>query len=415
MNERKISDIVWKQRDPFGYGPEARRVRAFKWGDAAGTSDVVIFPKTGPAIAIVEVKRAVSDEANALVLGQLLKYYARALRMGLDGIHEIVAALEQRRQTQHGACSAAKLWRCSEAEANERCRRGRALGPGDVALHIVVDEAPTRMRLRLVRTCRALRDHHRLAVGLWRLNRSRDGIEPLSVPRTDEQGRAFAGSQRQIQIYVNRHTERLNRAICEAVPELRGLEQEIRWVSPLVAKQCREYRDAAALKALGLGPLTRRLSEFWPPGGPRWDALATVRLKDGQKGVLLVEAKSHAAEIEGGGAAATSKVSLRKILTALDETKGALSIDPGADWLGRHYQSANRLAHLHFFRARTSVPAWLVNIFFVDDPVPDRRTTREAWASKIIEVRRELGCPSDGVPWVADVILESWGEPWAFG
>lgn len=171
MNETELRDIVWRHPECLGYDARSHSVRGFKWGDAAGISDVVIFPKMGPQIAIVEVKRAASDEANALVIGQLLKYYARALRMAAEGIQDIVSVLGRLGGVRHGPCSPAGLWGCSEKHATDRCQRGRLLGPEDIALHIVVDEAPKRMQLRLVRTCHALRKHHRLHLQLWRLSR----------------------------------------------------------------------------------------------------------------------------------------------------------------------------------------------------------------------------------------------------
>lgn len=48
--------------------------------------------------------------------------------------------------------------------------------------------------------------------------------------RTDDRGRAFAGSQLQIQIYVNRRASDLDRAILAAVPDLQDRQAQIRWV-----------------------------------------------------------------------------------------------------------------------------------------------------------------------------------------
>jgi hypothetical protein len=94
ITEREIVEIVARRADNFGYAG-ALCVKAFKWGDAAGTSDLVIFPKehTGPLVAILEVKKATNEEAGALVIGQVLKYYARVLRTGFDGLETVKTAL----------------------------------------------------------------------------------------------------------------------------------------------------------------------------------------------------------------------------------------------------------------------------------------------------------------------------------
>jgi hypothetical protein len=82
-------------------------------------------------------------------------------------------------------------------------------------MHIVMDEAPERVQSRLARTCRMLKQHHQIDINRWRLNPQKNGIEALPSPRTDDEGRAFAGSQRQIQLYVNRYADKLNTAIIE--------------------------------------------------------------------------------------------------------------------------------------------------------------------------------------------------------
>lgn len=122
--------------------------------------------------------------------------------------------------------------------------------------------------------------------------------------RVDETGRAYAGSQRQIQTYVNEHPVELSRAMSVSLG-LNGIDQSILWVSPLATQSYREYRDNDFLDALGLGQFAGAMRRFWPRGGPCWDALA--RITGG--GCILVEAKSHLPEIYGSGCGA-SQVSL---------------------------------------------------------------------------------------------------------
>jgi hypothetical protein len=185
---------------------------------------------------------------------------------------------------------------------------------------------------------------------------------PKDPSRTDAAGRAYAGSQRQIQTYVNERTSELSRAVVEALRPHKLDGSRIRWVSPLAADGYCEYRDEEFLEAIGAEGLVAKLREFWPPGGPCWDALA--RLEGG--GCILVEAKSHVTEVYGKGCDASSG-SLSLIESSLARTKAWLGVNRDADWLGRLYQSANRLAHLYFLREIGKVDAFLANVYFTGD------------------------------------------------
>ncbi len=90
--------------------------------------------------------------------------------------------------------------------------------------------------------------------------------------RCDASGRAYAGSQRQLQFYVNEKPGLLELAIEGAL----GQELRLYWVSPLKTLQYKEYKDVEFLHALSLSKYEGELRKFWPNGGPRWDALACV-------------------------------------------------------------------------------------------------------------------------------------------
>ncbi len=213
--------------------------------------------------------------------------------------------------------------------------------------------------------------------------------------RCDNSGRAFAGSQRQIQYYVNEQPSLLNQAICDAFKTSFSL----RWVSPLSSEGYREYWDSGFLKALGLSQHCKELNLFWPRGGPHWDALACV--KKGTGGVLLVESKSHVPEILGNGCGAKADTSIEKIDRAFAVTRVWLPVSQMADWKGPLYQSANRIAHLYFFREVLGIEAWLVNVYFTDDP--HSPTSRSAWQHGIVDVKKSLGIGA--VPYSTDVFL----------
>jgi hypothetical protein len=89
--------------------------------------------------------------------------------------------------------------------------------------------------------------------------------------------------------------------------------------------------------------------------------------------------------------------------SSLDKTKQWLDVDSGSDWLGPLYQSANRLAHLYWIREELGVPAWLVNLYFVDDP--HSPTNASEWRAHVTQVTRELGLPAQRQPYLGHVAL----------
>jgi hypothetical protein len=219
--------------------------------------------------------------------------------------------------------------------------------------------------------------------------------------RIDETGAAYRGSQKQIQVYVNNHTEDLNNAIRDAVKDIPP-KAEVHWASPLREKNFEEYWDAAFLQAVGLGRFADQLGEFWPRGGPHWDALARVG-----NGVLLVEAKAHPTEIFNDKGCDASARSREKIEKSLRQTCEWLRVPYTAKWMGRAYQSANRIAHLFFLREIAKVDAWLANIYFVDDLY--KPTSREEWVEPLDSVKKDLGIAGIDIPHSGAVFLSAVG------
>lgn len=208
-----------------------------------------------------------------------------------------------------------------------------------------------------------------------------------SGPRVNSAGLAYAGSQRQIQLYVNRRCEELSRAAVKSLglaPETAALLQ---WVSPVEREQYKELRDVHFLRALGLDRHAPALKRFWPGRGPSWDALATL---DGARGCILLEAKSHVSEIYGDGCRAAGK-SRKTICDAIEATKKWLGVPHEADWLGKLYQSANRYAHLYFLREECGVGAHLLNVYFIDDRTIREPASQSDWDTAIGSVKAELG------------------------
>jgi len=125
---------------------------------------------------------------------------------------------------------------------------------------------------------------------------------------------------------VNERTHALNPAVAQSLSRYDLDEKGIHWVSPLAADTYSEYQDSEFLERVGLGLLAPRLLEFWPQGGPCWDALARI-----EGGCLLIEAKRHVKEIYGGGCGATSARSKQRIQKAFYATKAWLAVSRDVD------------------------------------------------------------------------------------
>ena len=215
--------------------------------------------------------------------------------------------------------------------------------------------------------------------------------------RADERGRAYKGSQRQIQRYVNECPVRLNRAILACVPSLATPAPQVTWVSPLDEKRCAEYSDRDFLEHLGLAELWPALRQFWPSGGPVWDGLA--RLRWGREhGVLLVEAKSYPEECRS--ACRAGPRSLATIRNAIRQTQQAFGASSSRAWLHEYYQLANRLAHLHFLRQQ-GIHAWLVLLLLTDDW---KKTPQTLWEQELCTIWAGLGLRAEH-PWIGRVFL----------
>lgn len=204
-----------------------------------------------------------------------------------------------------------------------------------------------------------------------------------SRSRVDDEGRAYAGSQLQMQLYAARRLPFLQTALVTA---LNRPEERLDWIAPLEHEQFEELLDEAFVNALGLQAHVNALRDFWPGSGPRWDGLARLHPSGV---VLLIEGKSYPAEMRGNGCQAKNPRSLELIDSALNGTKAWLGVSPTVDWKGELYQYANRLAHVRFLREQ-GVEAWLVNLCFVDDPTKNP-TDAGTWTRALSCAKQDLG------------------------
>jgi hypothetical protein len=219
-----------------------------------------------------------------------------------------------------------------------------------------------------------------------------------SRKRTDNRGRAFAGSQLQVQIYVSRRQSELSAAVLEALAASGERFTRVTWVSPLEERKFYEPRDGRFLEAVGAGAIHSQLTAFWPARGPRWDALAIL---EPDSAVLLVEGKSYPGEMLGRGCLAGAD-SRRAIDTSLRNAQVFFRVEETATWAGPLYQYANRLAHVYFLRAIGARPAFLANLCFLGDPIAP--TDRPTFEREIDQYKRQLGFPQ-GIPYTVDVYV----------
>ena len=205
---------------------------------------------------------------------------------------------------------------------------------------------------------------------------------------TNQQARATRGSQKWLQDLVNDCPKLLDAAIRRETSEI---STPIRWVSPLAGDDFAEYRDAEFLEKLGVSLNDVPLDEFWPSRGPQWDALG--KTSDGQ--IILLEAKAHVEEMVSSPIGATSENSLALIRESLETVKSHVKSSSPADWSTAFYQYNNRLAHLYLLRTLNGIPAFLVNLHFLNaDEMASERTvpkTVDEWKSAITLQERFLG------------------------
>jgi len=226
--------------------------------------------------------------------------------------------------------------------------------------------------------------------------------------RLEGTGQAKRGSQRQIQFLVNSSQEEFGKQISSLLSLPPSVEAEVQWVSPLAEDGFNEYQDREFLEKLELNQHSPRLKDFWPPGGPCWDALGIVRGIN-PKGAVLVEAKSHISEMRSTcRARGTSR---QKIENSLALTARSLGVEVSSSWSDEYYQVANRYAHLYFLREVAGIPAWLVNVYFINDKSiehvqPPPRSADE-WHEELRQMREKMGLGAKTIPFSTDLFMEA--------
>jgi len=197
------------------------------------------------------------------------------------------------------------------------------------------------------------------------------------------QHEAKKGSQKWLQKLVNDKPAILNSRIWSALNL--SEEEHIEWCSPLKSDDYAEYRDQAFLKLLDVKLEKASLAQFWPDGGPQWDALG----KSSSGKLFLVEAKSHIPELISS-LQAEDQGSIEKIKKSLRETKRYLNLNAQVEWSQCFYQYANRLAHLYLLR-KNDLPAYLIFVYFLNDVEMNGPATYNEWKGALKLLNSCLG------------------------
>lgn len=155
------------------------------------------------------------------------------------------------------------------------------------------------------------------------------------------------GSKLRIAEWVNRRPDDLSAALLANSKTLTDFAEEraAQWLSPLKEDAYRELADDLWDRC-DLPAPTPTADGFWPSRQPNWDAVATVAGPGKVRGLVLVEAKSHVAEVRSN-LKATSRKSRSTIVQALASTKRYVGADDATDWTQPYYQAANRFAFLY--------------------------------------------------------------------
>lgn len=215
-----------------------------------------------------------------------------------------------------------------------------------------------------------------------------------------KQKKGDQGSLKWIQILINDRPDIIDSQIRRNSMIPRNIE--IKWVSPLKEECYAEYRDEAFLKVVGVSPQKVRLIDFWPKGGPQWDALG--RLSNGT--VLLIEAKAHISEVLST-IQASNPNSVNMIEESLARTKRELGVRTKNPWTAPFYQYANRVAHLHFLRNLNGIKSYLVFVNFIGDKEMGGPKSDLEWLGVNNLIQSYLGIGKINLkPFMADICID---------
>lgn len=152
-------------------------------------------------------------------------------------------------------------------------------------------------------------------------------------------------------------------------------EGKINWYSPIENTSFKEFYD----NTFWTGKFDKKSNSFWdemgnpniipnawPKGGPSWDGIAVLTDKNGEKTLLLFEAKARKGELSSK-CKATNSDSFDSIKDKLNSTRDKLGLKHNVDWMIKYFQFANRLA-FHNYLQNENIKVALICIYFANDP-----------------------------------------------
>ncbi|HEV2045094.1 MAG TPA: hypothetical protein VGQ95_00680 [Chthoniobacterales bacterium] len=199
---------------------------------------------------------------------------------------------------------------------------------------------------------------------------------------------ARAGSQRWLQIAINRRPELLLSALHRSGAIAKGTS--VAWCSPLERDDFREYQGARAIAKAKITNLRQKLDSFWPARGPVWDAIGITSSGN----PLFIEAKAHIPEAASPPTKA-SPVSRALIDRSLVEARKFYAPRATAVWSNLFYQYANRLAHQYFLKNVNGIPSILVFLYFLNADDMLGPMSEEEWHGAVRLIHAVLGVPKD--------------------
>lgn len=202
---------------------------------------------------------------------------------------------------------------------------------------------------------------------------------------------ASKGSQRWLQLAVNRRQELLTEALRNS--GALALGASVSWAAPLERHGYAEHRDEAALAGAGIEPARLKvpLRAFWPKGGPRWDAEG----KSSDGAAIFVEAKSHISELNSNPTGARDPKAAALIRRSLQAARKHYARAATVEWGHPFYQYVNRLAHHYWLAKLNGRKSRLVFLYLLNDLEMSGPSSVQEWKAAIGVLHLALGLPGD--------------------
>lgn len=169
MNEHELQASIVAVANELGF-PNVAAIRNVRFSPESGRADVVLLPKEGlHRIVLIEAKLSDADDAQDKVIGQLLKYYSQALRLGVEGVELMrsYACGDREAACSNEITTPSKIAGGVSLEtAWAELQKGRPLRPEEIALFVAFNGELSPI---LRQTITALDVHHDLRIGAIRV------------------------------------------------------------------------------------------------------------------------------------------------------------------------------------------------------------------------------------------------------